>query len=136
MHLRDRAKQEQVVPTEKQVLILSQSVKRSKTEYESNSRFMSSAMASSNLDEKTTDLVLFYACTLSFKNQDLKKYKLLIVNESNKICGIVMDQGITFCSAMKCRDNHQGDNDRFKFEDGQLFIAWKRSKPIDPVNIF
>ena len=52
----------------------------------------------------------------------------MIADELNKICGIVMGQGITFCTEMKCRINHRGVKDKFTFQDGQLFVSQSRNR--------
>ena len=58
----------------------------------------------------------------------MKKYKLLIVDEPDKICGMVMGQGITFSSKIKCQVNHQGVNNKMTFQDGQLFVSQSRNR--------
>ena len=96
--IRPRKESEEGGLSERRVLIADQSQNRSKMEYLPDSTFMASTEASL---EKPTELVPFTPGTLPLKNRDMKKYKLLIVDEPDEICGMVMGQGITFCTEMK-----------------------------------
>ena len=46
------------------------------------------------------------ASDIKFSN-DVTKYKLIHVEETDNICGTVMSQGVTFCAKIRCRMNHR-----------------------------
>ena len=126
--LRDKIESKGTVPTEKRVLISDPSITKSNVEYEEDREVMPFSIASTNLNQKDSDLAPESIGTSSSDNRDIKKYKLLLIDDQNSICGTVMGQGITFCSDFKCRVNHRGDNERVTFREGQLYVAQSKTR--------
>ena len=93
---------EETEQNERRVLIADQSQNELKMEYLPDSEIMASSVATINSNENPTELVPFTSGTLPLNNRDMKKYKLFIVDEPDETCGMVMGQGITFCTELKC----------------------------------
>ena len=58
---------------------------------------------------------------------DVRKYKLLHVDEPSYICGNAMGQGVTFCTNRNCNINHRGI-ETWKLIKGHLYVLKSTEK--------
>ena len=105
----------------KRVLVSDKSISRqSNLEYEESKQIIDSITAIVGSNPSDDESYERKEGT-SILDKDMKKYKVICVDNPKVLCGRVMSQGVTFCINRNCTTNHK-TQDSIEIKDKQMYV--------------